>query len=58
MHEEAFTCPACSAEFTVRERLDEEQEQVQGEEREVHAMSSDDEPVTCPDCGAEVTPWR
>ncbi len=51
-----FQCPACGADFEVRERLDEAADAPQaGEAAPDQAASAEsDEPLPCPNCGAEV----
>lgn len=45
-----FTCPACGADFEVRERLDDEDPQVQpGDEQQ--DTPAQEQTVPCPNCG-------
>jgi predicted RNA-binding Zn-ribbon protein involved in translation (DUF1610 family) len=49
---ENFTCPACGAEFSVRERLDEDAE---GRRRsDTGADLQREATVACPNCGTDV----
>jgi len=50
MRQDALTCPACGAEVTVRERLDEEEP----EDRSERTPEASYDPATCPNCGALV----
>ncbi|MEX2547155.1 MAG: hypothetical protein WD830_05130 [Chloroflexota bacterium] len=50
MRQDALTCPACGAEFTVRERLEEEQPEDQSE----RTPDARHDQATCPNCGAPV----
>lgn len=53
MAHDDFTCPACGADFEVRERLDDE---TQGDAGGTTEDTRDDtaETVSCPNCGAAV----
>lgn len=51
-----FQCPACGADFEVRERLDEADDAPQAREAAPdQAVSAESgKPLRCPNCGAEV----
>ncbi len=51
-----FTCPACGADFEVRERLDEqdaEKEESQTDDERQEALAQE-QTVECPNCGTPV----
>lgn len=51
-----FQCPACGADFEVRERLDEADDAPRAREAapDQAVPAKSDEPLRCPNCGAEV----
>lgn len=48
-----FSCPACGADFEVRERLDDEDPQAQPEDEQPDAPAPE-QTVPCPNCGKPV----
>lgn len=46
-----FTCPACGADFEVRERLDDEERQAQPGDEQQHDAPAQEQTVSCPNCG-------
>ena len=51
-----FTCPACGADFEVRERLDDEDRQAQPEDEQQQQQHAPvrEQTVPCPNCGNPV----